>query len=752
MAARQAGRCRHPRTGTRSRYVANAPIPGEAQGNRSPEGTQIFSTRGGEGWSSQDIVTPHDKGEGFPSGKPQEYSLFSSDLSQGLLQPWGLTGLQEPPLVPGAGQEERGIYLRNNTTCVSTPASCYQPLVTSENDTAHLPFGGKVGFVGGDGVADATPDLTHVIFQSQGALTSASAPGLYEWTADKLPAEQLQLVSVLPNGKPVQEEPALGNAPPLGAQAVQARHAISNDGSRIFWGVPGEPHLYMRDLVDSQTLEVNAPAKGVKKISNEEAREVEEAHFQDASSDGSKVFFTDTIPLTTQSTVEATREGPADLYECEVEEVDGKLECGKEGAKLTDLTADPRFEFGESADVVGLMLGASEDGSSIYFVANGALAPGATPGHCARATAQSETQPDAKCNLYYEHYNGTRWEEPRFIAQLSQEDAANWGKGGTESLRIMTSRVSPNGRYLAFMSDEPLTGYDNADANPEADGTRDEEVFLYDASSGQLVCASCNSGERPHGVLDSDDSGEGNGLLVDRAGAWKGHWLAGSIPGWTPLGVSTALYQSRYLSDEGRLFFDSADGLVAQDKNGKEDVYEYEPTGIGNCRSAPGCTSLISSGTSQQESAFIDASESGNDAFFITAQPLVAADRDKSFDVYDARVCTETSPCVTSSPPPPPKCDSEASCRSAPQPPPVAGVPPTATFSGPGDATAGGTREREHQPPRPALTRAQKLKQALAVCRRKYRHSKRTRVRCERQARKAYAAKRPASPKRKVKR
>ena len=113
-------------------------------------------------------MTPHDQGEGFPAGKPQEYRLFSSDLSLGLVQPWGLTGLQEPPLVPGVGQEERGIYLRNDTTWQSTPASCYQPLVTSENDTAHVPFGGHVGFVGGSGVVDATPDLTHVVFQSEG--------------------------------------------------------------------------------------------------------------------------------------------------------------------------------------------------------------------------------------------------------------------------------------------------------------------------------------------------------------------------------------------------------------------------------------------------------------------------------------------------------------------------------------------------------------------------------------------------------
>ena len=46
-----------------------------------------------------------------------------------------------------------------------------------------------------------------------------------------------------------------------------------------------------------------------------------------------------------------------------------------------------------------------------------------------------------------------------------------------------------------------------------------------------------------------------------------------------------ALYQSRYLSNNGRLFFDSADSLVAADVNGKEDVYEFEPAGVGGCGS-----------------------------------------------------------------------------------------------------------------------------------------------------------------------
>ena len=41
-------------------------------------------------------------------------------------------------------------------------------------------------------------------------------------------------------------------------------------------------------------------------------------------------------------------------------------------------------------------------------------------------------------------------------------------------------------------------------------------------------------------------------------------------------------YQQRYLSDDGRLFFNSFDSLVPQDTNGKADVYEYEPAGVGS--------------------------------------------------------------------------------------------------------------------------------------------------------------------------
>ena len=599
-------------------YTANAPIGEGVVGNRSLEAAQVLSTRTPSGWATRDIVTPNEIAKGLQPGAAQEYRAFSPDLSLALVQPFGpyrLTGshLQEPPLLPGAEREERGLYVREDSTCTPEPATCYEPLVTPEADSVGSQFGGELEFAG------ASSDLHHELFSSDVPLTSAvpSAPGLYEWNAEKPAGQALQLVSVLPGNKKAAEEPQLGDLAP---QQAAARGAVSETGSRVFWSANVEaqgqvlPRLYMRDTNTGTTLRINT-AQGVKEARPEEAAS-EEVHFRIASADGSRVFFTDDFPLTPESKQRRESEGPADLYVCEIPEQAEKPEC-----VLKDLTVDPNSNLGESAEVVGNVLGSSADGSYVYFVANGVLseearAHGAAPGACA-ARPGAQAQPGATCNLYLDHLDTItgEWEAPRFIARLSQEDQPDWGSG-SPALSRLTARVSPNGQFLAFMSREPLTGYDNVDANAAAKGARDEEVYVYDAERHQLVCASCDpSGAAPHGIFDREASGEGKGLLVDRIGTWKesereeqggaggrnvvDHWLAGSIPGWTPVEESTALYQSRYLSDQGRLFFDSPDALVPHDKNGKEDVYEYEPEGLGSCHASPGCVALISSGESE---------------------------------------------------------------------------------------------------------------------------------------------------------
>jgi hypothetical protein len=224
------------------------------------------------------------------------------------------------------------------------------------------------------------------------------------------------------------------------------------------------------------------------------------------------------------------------------------------------------------------------------------------------------------------HADGSTWESPKLIGVLSGLDAPDWDGGARgSSLNVLTARVSPDGQWLSFMSQRSLTGYDTHDA---ASGQRDEEVYLYDSAAERLVCASCNrSGGRPSGSMYGDGIvGEGHaGLLGGGDRVWDPEsWLAANIPGWTPYQIDDALYQSRYLSDSGRLFFNSGDALVPEDVDGTWDVYEYEPPGVGGCVStdatfdskADGCVGLISSGSSADQSAFMDASESGDDVFF----------------------------------------------------------------------------------------------------------------------------------------
>ena len=110
---------------------------------------------------------------------------------------------------------------------------------------------------------------------------------------------------------------------------------------------------------------------------------------------------------------------------------------------------------------------------------------------------------------------------------------------------------------------------------------------------------SCNpTGRAPARACSTrTESGEGLGLLVDRRKIWAEpgheHWLAGNIPGWTAqsLLTSAASFQSRYLSDAGRLFFNSPDELVPAATNRKENVYEYEPRASAAAKARPAAAS-----------------------------------------------------------------------------------------------------------------------------------------------------------------
>ncbi len=479
--------------------------------------SSYLSSRGPSGWSTRAISPSATVASGYLKLGPAlsaPYRAFTPELTAAVLE-WS------SPLAAGQSAGYYNVYLHE----LGASPSPYQ-LLTTAGPAGEKP-GYEVRFAG------ASPDLAHIVVEATSPLTEgegapAGAWSVYEWAGGRL-----RLVSILPGPGSV----AAAGAKAGGGEDHNFANDVSADGSRVFWTYGGQ--LYVREN-GTTTVELT-PSLGNGS-----------ATFRAATPDGSKVFFTDETPLTNNP------DDNGGLYEYDFN-----------GRTLTDLSLDS----GGSPGVEGVV-GASEDGSSVYFVASGGLATGASTG------ANNH-------NLYLSHDGGTT-----FIAALNSEDKGDW----EQNLEERTARVTPDGEHLAFMSREPLTGYDNIDVNT---GAADTEVFVYDASTGGLSCASCNpSGERPIG--------------------------SSSVPTG-----KFSQYVPRYISDNGRrVFFDSSDALVPAATNGRQNVYEYEN----------GAIYLISAGTSEDISAFADASPNGNDLFFTTRAQLVPEVNNTNAHMYDARV------------------------------------------------------------------------------------------------------------------
>jgi DNA-binding beta-propeller fold protein YncE len=662
-------------------YVANAPVEVEPQGFY-PGGAQILSTRGASGWASENLAAPHDAATGPPTEGNNEWRFFSEDLSTSFLQPFGAF---TPSITPEATEQsafERTDFLGGDPGRLCEPATtdCYRPLVTGAPGFANVPAGTVFGEpascpprpICGPRFKDATPDGSHVVLGgAMGEGTERPVEQLYEWDAA---SNHLQLVSLLPGG-------GLALRPTLGFRNFNTRHAISDDGSRIVWEEPGNTGaplaLYLRDTARGETIQLD-----VAEPRCEAAGECQSGSgiFQFASSDDSRILFTDTNRLTSDSGAQnSSSPAKADLYQCRIV-VDA---AGRDECRLTDLTPETG---GESADVQGSLPGADEDATSVYFVANGVLTTEsdsrgqvARPGHC---SGDPQIAVGATCNLYLLHEGRIR-----LVALLGAEDRHDWAT----RLANLPARVSPDGRWLAFMSERELTGYDNRD---RATGRPVAEVYLYDAATDRLACASCDpTGARPVGIEYGKLEFQ-TGALVGGYFSWEpGALVAANVPGWTGAAESgfASRHQPRYLSDSGRLFFNTANALVPQDSNGTQDVYRYEPPGVGDCSTSSltygelsgGCVGLISSGTSAQESAFLDASESGDDVFFLTSARLSGLDTDNTRDVYDAHVCTSEVPCLPEPQPPAPACSGDA-CQQ-PATSPNDATPGSLTFNGAGN-------------------------------------------------------------------
>jgi len=611
------------------------------EGSRS-EASAVLAGRDEGGWSSRDISPPNSRVVPLSIGQNTEYKLFDADLSEALLEPRDGTSLS-----PEAS--ERTPYWRQNTE-----PPVYRPLLTGKEGFANVPpdvkFGGKTAAAVSEvPIRTATPDLDHVVLVSSvPGLTSGAPTGVaYKWFDG-----QLEAVSVLPSAD--NDLIVQGIA---GSGGRSMRHAISDDGTRVFWTSISPRHLYVRDTVADETARLDV-------LSGGSGAGASDPVFQGASADGSVVFFTDGAQLT----ADASPSG-SDLYRCELPLTGPPEGC----ASLVNISA-PLASSGESAEVLGVVSALSEDGTKVYFVARGEL--DMEPNQVGDFAVSGEP------NLYV-------WQEgesARFVAALSGRDAADWGAvpGQEPGVALLSAVGSPSGRYLAFMSERSLAGEGHLDAAWEPV----ERVFRYDALTERLDCISCDPTEAgPTGaVVDADERG-----FIDPRSQWSGRLVAAVVPQPPVLGLADAripLYRTRAVHDNGRVYFNAIDALVPADSNGEWDVYQHEPNGVGTCTSsvsdadtsetAGGCVSLISSGTADGPAGFLDASVGGDNVFFLTGARLSVLDSDEQNDIYDARVDGVKATIET-----PVECLGEA-CQAPPVVPSDL-TPGASTFHGPGN-------------------------------------------------------------------
>jgi hypothetical protein len=181
---------------------------------------------------------------------------------------------------------------------------------------------------------------------------------------------------------------------------------------------------------------------------------------------------------------------------------------------------------------------------------------------------------------------------------------------------------------MAFLTSSQVTNYDNAGHS---------EIYLYTPATGDLRCTSC----LPNGAPPSVDV--------------------------------TASHDGRFMTDDGRTFFNTEEPLVPQDTNQTTDVYEY----------VDGRPQLITSGTAPGNKTFglstifsviglQGVSADGTDVYFSTTDTLVGQDRNgDNVKIYDART-NGGFPFVA----PPPGCAAADECHGP-------------SSSGPADLTSG---------------------------------------------------------------
>lgn len=628
-------------------------------------------------------------------------------LIEGPAQAFGSAGVYSPDLAHEAvcgtststGEDKPGPAIRcalRDPDGLWTDAPEYSDL-TGETFDGFITVGSSRDgedyvFLGGKGAPFVSEDTSSGTENCSGA---GHCGGIYEVTGIGTQSPELRLVNVDNSGSMIGPE----NVNDVGASLKEPYggeyQAISDDGSKIFFTATpagGVPTVYAR--VDGrETVAISSPSPSECTTCSATPQE---ALYQGASVDGSKVFFTTTQQLLNSDTDEET-----DLYEYDFHNPSGHQLIQISGGGLGDVTP------GAGAKVQGVV-SVSEDGSHVYFVAPGVLT---TLPNGLGQIATSEAD-----NLYA--YD-TDTNETKFVAPLMESDDSLWGFAqlfGAGAFDTRLAQATPDGRYLAFDTSAELIT-----TGPEADTSGALQVYRYDFATGDILRVSLgHDGFADNGNVPGFDA------------------IIGPAAGGNSAASPTVNDSNRTISESGEsIAFVSAAQLQSTDvagsankscNNGREDddgagceVYAWHN----------GTVNMISDGRDPNGALYAGMSATGSDIFFQTRAPLVGQDTDGLGDIYDASIGGGFP-----APADEPSCSGEA-CQGAPSPAPVWGGPGTASFTGGGDLTPGAVafpapKEAKPKPP----TRAAKLADALKACTKDI--GKQKRVTCERRARKRF--------------
>jgi hypothetical protein len=246
---------------------------------------------------------------------------------------------------------------------------------------------------------------------------------------------------------------------------------------------------------------------------------------------------------------------------------------------------------------------------------------------------------------------------------------------GTTIKRV---QISADGQHAAFLTSAQLTRYDNQYYDPAGNLKHAAELYVFDAASGELQCASCDPTGAPPSIL-----------RLEPPGNEESRYTADAM----------ASLSGRFISDDGRVAFGTSEALSPRDTDELIDTYEYvdgRPQlisgGTGDRHELP---TLLESIFPGQFIGFESISRDGKDIYFSTFEMLVPQDQNGPFvKFYDARTgggfATEGQllPCEAAD-----ECHGETS-RSAPNPQIGTGT----GFTAPGNVTnsAQGHRRGKH--------------------------------------------------------